>query len=322
MAQPATHPLTERPARKHGNFVGYSGQVVPVQYTTVYQITQRAPDWWFACIGLLPLIAGAVILWGKRRFHWTQPHWFLAVFWCLFGLLWIGAIGPIILSADWKAFTAYQKGDFETVEGVVYDFHPMPYQGHQDECFSVQDQRFCYSDYEIGPGFHNAASHGGPLRSGLFVRIAYRDGRILRLDVPKDQALTPAQSAAVAAEGERQWQQRTENDPFDQKMNTAFLFTATCWTLWWNLQWRRVMRLWVKRPYRPWVEVLFRVFFALNFVGAMTALARQLLSHPLARRDIFPTIWIAAIMCASVAVMNTYVLWMRKRRDAKAALRA
>lgn len=33
----------------------------------------------------------------------------------------------------------------------------MPYEGHQDECFSAQDQRFCYSDYEIAPGFHNAA---------------------------------------------------------------------------------------------------------------------------------------------------------------------
>ena len=216
---------------------------------------------------------------------------------------------------------AYQRGEFQTVEGAVFDFHPMPYEGHQDECFSVQDQRFCYSDYDIAPGFHNAASHGGPIRSGLQVRIAYREGVILRLDVAKEQALTPAQSAAITAEGERQWQQRTENDPVVHRMNIAFLFTAMCWTLWWNLQWKRVMRFWAKPPYKPWVEVLFRVFFAANFIGAVIEFVRRLVSRPLARQDVFPTIQIAAIMCVVVAVMSASVLWMAERRDTKAAMR-
>ena len=138
---------------------------MPLQYTTVYQISQLAPDWPFACIGLIPLTAGIVIIWGKRRFKWTKPHWLFAAFCCFFGVLWSGIVGPSILSADWRVFTAYQNGDYRTVEGVVYDFHPMPYEGHQDECFSVQHQRFCYSDFEIAPGFHNATSHGGPIRS-------------------------------------------------------------------------------------------------------------------------------------------------------------
>jgi hypothetical protein len=294
---------------------------MPIQYTTVYQITQLAPDWPFACIGLLPLLAGGVIFWGKRRFGWTKPHWLFAVFCCIFGVLWVAGIGTTTLSADRQAFVAYQRGEFQTVEGAVFDFHPMPYEGHQDECFSVQDQRFCYSDYDIAPGFHNAASHGGPIRSGLQVRIAYREGVILRLDVAKEQALTPAQSAAITAEGERQWQQRTENDPVVHRMNIAFLFTAMCWTLWWNLQWKRVMRFWAKPPYKPWVEVLFRVFFAANFIGAVIEFVRRLVSRPLARQDVFPTIQIAAIMCVVVAVMSASVLWMAERRDTKAAMR-
>ena len=293
---------------------------MPDQFTTVYQITRIAPDWPFACIGLLPLAAGGVIIWGKRRFKWSQPHWLFAAFCCFFGVLWSGVVGPSILSADWRAFAAYQSGDYRSVKGVVYDFHPMPYEGHQDECFSVQDQRFCYSDYEIAPGFHNATSHGGPIRSGLPVRIAYRDGRILRLDIPKDQVLTQAQSAAIKTQGERQWQQRSDSDPVLQRMSTAALFTAVCWTLWWNLQWKRVMRFWIKPPYRPWVQVLFRVFFALNFVGAVIGFIRQLFSHPLAKRDIIPTIQAAAIMCVVVAIMSVFSLWMAQRRDAKAAL--
>jgi hypothetical protein len=294
---------------------------MPVHYTTVYQITHLAPEWPFACIGLLPLIAAGIIIWGKRRFKWKQPHWLFVVFLCLFGAIWVGGVGTSVLIADWQAFTAYQRGDYQTVEGIVYDFRPMPYEGHQDECFSVQDQRFCYSDYEIAPGFHNAASHGGLIRSGLLVRIAYRDGHILRLDIPKDQAPTPAQSAAVTTEREHQWQQRSENDPFMQKMNTAFLFTALCWTLWWNLQWKLVMRFWLKPPYRPWVEILFRVFFAVSFFGAVIEFARQLLTHPLSKQDIFPTIQIAAIMCAVVALMSAFTLRMARKRDAKAATR-
>lgn len=294
---------------------------MPIEYITAYQISQRLPDWPFASVGLLPLIGGAVILWGKRRFKWTKPHWLLAVFFCVFGVIWVGGVGSSVLVADWDAFAAYQKGNYRTVEGIVYNFRPMPYEGHQDECFSVQDQRFCYSDYEIAPGFHNATSHGGPIRSGLPVRIAYRDGRILRLDIPKERTLTPTQSASVASEGERQWQRRSEKDPDLQKMNTAALFTAICWTLWWNVQWKRVMRFWVKPPYRPWVQIAFRVFFAMNFFGAVIGLTRQLISHPLAEQEVVPTIRIAAIMCLVVAIMSAYALWMAQRKDAKTAAR-
>ncbi len=288
---------------------------MPAQYVTVYQIAERLPDWPFECAGLLPVLAGGVILWGKRRFRWAQPHWLFAVACCLFGALWIGVVGTQTLSTDSDAFAAYQKGDYQTVAGVVADFHPMPYEGHQEECFSVQEQRFCYSDYVIAPGFHNAASHGGPIRAGLPVRIAYWNGSILRLDVAQDQLRTSAQSDAVAVASQRQWQERMENDPFQQMMTTAFLFTMMGWTLWWNLQWKRVMRFWLKPPYRPWVEVLFRVFFALNFIGSVLAFVRQLVSHPIAQQNLISTVGITVIMCAVVALMSAVTLWTAQRRD-------
>ncbi len=286
-----------------------------VEYTTVYQITRRIPDWPFACVGLIPFTGGAVIIWGKRRFKWTKPHWLLPAFFCFFGILWSATAGISTLSADWKEFAAYQKGDYQTVEGVVYDFHPMPYEGHQDECFSVQDQQFCYSDYEIAPGFNNATSHGGPIRSGLPVRIAYRDGRILRLDIPDNQVLTSAQSQATKVAGEQQWQNRSSNDPLSQRMEVAALFTAVCWTLWWNVQWKQVMRFWIKPPYQPWVQILFRAFFAANFIGAAVELARQLLSHPIAKQDIAATVQVAGTMCLVVGIMSASVLWSAHRRD-------
>jgi hypothetical protein len=68
------------------------------------------------------------------------------------------------------------------------------------------------------------------------------------------------------------------------------------------------MQFWLKPPYRLWVEVLFRILFALNFLGAVNGFVRQLLSHPLAKHGIFPTIWIAAIMCAVVFLSSASVL--------------
>lgn len=50
------------------------------------------------------------------------------------------------------------------------------------------------------------------------------------------------------------------------------------------------MRLWVKPLCRPRVEVLFRLFFAANFFGAVVVFVRQPVSHPLAKQDVFPII--------------------------------
>jgi hypothetical protein len=291
------------------------------EYVTVYQISKQFTDWSFALAGVIPLIAGIVIILGKLRFGWKQPRWLVPIFACGFGGLWICTAGLSVLHEDRWALTAYQKGDYHLIEGIVTDFNPMPYEGHQDECFSVQDQRFCYSDYEVAPGFRNTASHGGPIRSGLPVRIAYLNGTILRLDIPRDQVLTPAQSAATLKSAEQEWQQRTETDPVIQRMNIAFIFTMVCWTLWWNLQWQRVMRFWVRPPNRPWVQYSFRAFFALNLIGAVWQFVNKLHGHPLAKQDIAPTLGIALIMCAAVALMSGFGLWTAQRRDRNGMLK-
>jgi len=82
-------------------------------------------------------------------------------------------------------------------------------------------------------------------------------------------------------------------------MTIAFLFTLACWTLWWNLQWKRAMRFWPRPPNRPITQHVFRVFFTLNFVGAVRELFRELRLHPLTLQNAGPTIATAAIIYAS-----------------------
>src|ERR1700686_4726438 len=105
---------------------------------TIYQISRQSPNWLFACAGLVPLIIGVVIIIGKLRFTWQRPSWPFAIFSCIVGLVWL-YVTPN-LKEDSGAFTAFETGQYSLVEGVVTNFHPMPYEGHDDECFSVRSK--------------------------------------------------------------------------------------------------------------------------------------------------------------------------------------
>ena len=61
----------------------------------------------------------------------------------------------------------------------------MPFEGHDTERFTVNGVGFSYSDYLVTAGFNQSASHGGPMHAGLPVRICYRDGEILRLQIAR-----------------------------------------------------------------------------------------------------------------------------------------
>jgi hypothetical protein len=74
----------------------------------------------------------------------------------------------------------------------------MPFEGHQSECFRVAKEKFCYSDYIQSPAFNQSTSHGGPIRAGLPVRIAYYEdenlqNQILRLQIRADAVSRPTQ---------------------------------------------------------------------------------------------------------------------------------
>ena len=74
-------------------------------------------------------------------------------------------------------------GNYTVVEGRVQQFDPMPWGGHKNETFVVDDHFYSYSDYQVTAGFNRTSSHGGPIRQGLHVRIADVDGVIGRLEV-------------------------------------------------------------------------------------------------------------------------------------------
>ena len=168
-------------------------------YRVVYDVTQASPDWGFPAVGVLFVIIGAG-LWATRHRlpgGWrgpflTSPRLRTAFtgFFLGFALLWTTCTAEGVLGSHLRARQLLRDGTAQVVEGPVQDFHPMPSNGHGTESFVVEGVRFAYSDYVIRTGFRQTSARGGPIRSGLRVRIHYSNAPgspdILKLEIKEN----------------------------------------------------------------------------------------------------------------------------------------
>jgi hypothetical protein len=102
-------------------------------------------------------------------------------------------------------------------------------------------------------------------------------------------------------------------------MRAGFLLASLAWTVWWNLDWRRFIKFYGINgpPYRRWVVIVFRIFFAACFFGAAQTLAAEYLRpirSPSFYRDVagFAAVWFAAILLAVKTVE-----WLSSKRKLK-----
>jgi hypothetical protein len=284
-------------------------------YQVAFDLFQKSFQWWFPAVGLILLLVGAVLIWVGRSKHWSLSRRFFAYFMVAFACIW-SAFAFSTTSGEYASLrSGYRNGQFSVVEGQVTNFHPMPYEGHQEECFSVQAQTFCYSDYVITGGFNNTASHGGPIREGLPVRVSYIGNAIVRLEVRSDALPSVADRKAVTFAMQKDWQERQERDPRINRLNLGFSVAMVFMTAWWNLQPLRFIRLWLKPPYKPITVKLFRLFFAANLIGAISYFVRQVTGHQRTFADYRAAAEIAAAWIALVWVMITVALWFAHRQD-------
>jgi len=161
------------------------------QYRVAFDLYLKGYEWWFPAFGLIFVVIGAALVWLGRAMNWQRSRRFVGYFMIGFACLWSGLTFSTTFGEYTSLRSAYGRSKFSVVDGPVTKFRPMPYQGHQDECFSVQSQTFCYSDYVVTAGFNNSASHGGPIREGLPVRVSYIGNTIVRLEVASNSPTTP-----------------------------------------------------------------------------------------------------------------------------------
>lgn len=129
-------------------------------YVTVYQISAMEAysspadlvKFVPVAFGIVALIFGIGLILHIPRSRLKASRWIASTGLCAFGVISLCILAPPILRRDKDALSAFQRGDYRVVKGRVADFDPMPYDGHKEECFSVQDRRFCYSDFMPGSG--------------------------------------------------------------------------------------------------------------------------------------------------------------------------
>jgi hypothetical protein len=154
-----------------------------VQYRTVYEVV-ATQDVWFVAPGVLFLGIGAAGVAYRRRLESRALR--IGAFGFLgFAALWVTASLVAILGSSARLAAALHEGRCNVVEGVIEDFVPAPSEGRKSESFTVAGQRFEYSDYVITAGFHQSASHGGPIRAGMQVRIHHVGNDIARLEIDR-----------------------------------------------------------------------------------------------------------------------------------------
>lgn len=285
------------------------------QYSVVFDLSQKGLQWWFPAFGLVFVAIGGVIIWLGRRNRWPLPRSIVGYFMVGFACLWSGLAFATMLPEYLNLRSAYRQGHFSITEGFVTNFRPMPYEGHQSECFSVQSETFCYSDYVVSAGFNNSASHGGPIRDGVPIRVSYIGNTIVRLEIRNDALPRASQRVKFEEAAKSDWQQRQERDPLLDRTNLGFAVATLFMVTWWNLQPQRFMRFWLKPPYRSRTVLLFRVFFAMNLVGAIWYLIGQMNHHQRPMSEYRAAAEIGAAMIAVIWVMVTTMLWLARRHD-------
>jgi hypothetical protein len=162
-----------------------------LDYQVVFDIADAGyKSWTFPAPGLILVAVGAgLVMFRKRLPGWWGKHprasSAFSFFFLGFAVLWtiISFVGTYTEYASLSSAAA--SGRTKVVEGTVTSFKPMPASGHAMERFCVKDACFEYSDYVITAGFNNTASHGGPIKEGLPVRVTYVDNTIVRLEVLK-----------------------------------------------------------------------------------------------------------------------------------------
>jgi hypothetical protein len=163
---------------------------VTMNYKTVFDIASEGyKAWKFVAPGFGFIVLCLLMV----RFHKYLPFWPLkvtdkfkkgyAILGLAFCIFWTVTSFYSTYGQYHRLMKARNAGTYSTVEGKVTDFIPMPHEGHKNESFTVGGKRFEYSDFEVSAGFNNTASHGGPIKPGLQVRIAYVGNSIVKLEV-------------------------------------------------------------------------------------------------------------------------------------------
>ena len=166
-----------------------------MNYEVVFDVAEAGYRyWWGPAVGLVFVIIGMCqLIYVYRNFRGAavQPvpskrAFVLPSFFTAFALAWTVVALVSTLGDYLNLKEALDCANVETVEGRVTHFRPgSDSRGETHESFVVNESRFEYSWFHATAGFNQTKPHGGPVRDGLWVRIAHVNGEIARLEIAR-----------------------------------------------------------------------------------------------------------------------------------------
>ena len=100
------------------------------------------------------------------------------IFFCSIGVLVSLTVCSISVASQIDMYqdivAAYEDGRYQTVEGYVEDFIPMPPEGHAHESFQINGVCFDYSENTALQGYNKTKENGGVISgNGQHLKIRY-----------------------------------------------------------------------------------------------------------------------------------------------------
>ena len=155
-----------------------------MNYQVAFDVSQNSSQlaiWFFIPLfTLLPALVGWAVKDSDDPRLALKGKIFILVSGCGFALSLVMLVGNYAEYS--RAKKALETGSYQIAEGTVSDFVPMPRGGHSIESFKVGDASFQYGS-GWGSILFNSEWNSGYIHNGAQVRISYRDGNILRVEI-------------------------------------------------------------------------------------------------------------------------------------------
>jgi len=149
---------------------------------TIFDIANKPIDQFVFLVSLGLFLFGIAGIWMERKKVGITKIRKIGYVLCCVGILTAGFGWITWTTKRRNGVRALQTGRCSVVQGPVSGFYPMPFAGHSLESFTIEHQKFSYSDFVFTPCFNNTLSHGGSIHEGLYLRVYYIDDCILRID--------------------------------------------------------------------------------------------------------------------------------------------
>jgi hypothetical protein len=155
-------------------------------FVTVFEIT-RGSNGVFTEEVFRLLVGMAALIGGVAALIYKPKSWFGSVFVIAWAVFWLYLHNfPYVFGHINNLVRAYRNGQYEVVEGQVQVLHEQPATGHtKGDIITVNGKQFEVNYFYLTPAYRNTLAHGGVLNAGVYTRIFYHNGEILRVDIRK-----------------------------------------------------------------------------------------------------------------------------------------